>query len=61
LLALQRLWSLTYREALVQTFSDAFFLIAIGFMVTTLLVPLMRKAVGPGGAPNAAPASADAH
>ena len=38
---------------------SAFFLIAIGFMVATLLVPLMRKAVVPGGAPNAAPA--DAH
>src|SRR5205085_7681313 len=29
MLALKRLWSLTYREALVMTFSDAFFLIAI--------------------------------
>jgi len=41
-LALQRLWSLTYREALTQTFSDAFFLISICFVVATLLVPLMR-------------------
>jgi hypothetical protein len=29
--------------------------------VATLLVPLMRKAAVPGGAPNAAPAPADAH
>jgi len=61
LLALQRLWSLTYREALVQTFSDAFFLIAIGFVVATVLVPLMRKAAAPGGGPQAARAPAEAH
>ncbi|MFL6604492.1 MAG: DHA2 family efflux MFS transporter permease subunit [Steroidobacteraceae bacterium] len=62
LLALQRLWSLTYREALVQTFSDAFFLIAICFVVATLMVPLMRKAVAPSGPPaSRAAASADAH
>jgi MFS transporter, DHA2 family, multidrug resistance protein len=57
LLALQRLWSLTYREAQVLTFSDAFFLIAICFVVATLLVPLMRKTV----TPRAAAPSADAH
>jgi len=56
-LALQRLWSLTYREALVQTFSDAFFLISICFVAATLMVPLMRKPV----APMAAAAPADAH
>jgi MFS transporter, DHA2 family, multidrug resistance protein len=56
LLALQRLWSLTYREAQVQTFSDAFFLIAICFVVATLLVPLMRKT-----APLRAAPSPDAH
>jgi DHA2 family multidrug resistance protein len=56
LLALQRLWSVTYREAQVQTFSDAFFLIAICFVVATLLVPLMRKT----GVPRAA-ASPHAH
>jgi MFS transporter, DHA2 family, multidrug resistance protein len=56
-LALQRLWSLTHREALVQTFSDAFFLIAICFVAAALLVPLMRKTV----APRAAAPSADAH
>jgi DHA2 family multidrug resistance protein len=56
MLALKRLWSLTYREALVMTFSDAFFLIAICFVVATLLVPLMRK---PAALRAAAPA--DAH
>jgi DHA2 family multidrug resistance protein len=47
LLALQRLWSLTYREALVLTFSDAFLLIAACLAFATLLVPLMRKAAAP--------------
>jgi DHA2 family multidrug resistance protein len=56
LLALQRLWSLTYREALVLTFSDAFFLISICFVVAMLLVPLMRKAMAPQPT-----APADAH
>jgi DHA2 family multidrug resistance protein len=55
LLAIQRLWSLTHREALVQTFADAFFLIAICFVIATLMVPLMRKAAAPKVAP------ADAH
>ncbi len=40
--ALQRLWSLTYREALVQTFSDTFLLISMCFVVATMLVLLMR-------------------
>jgi DHA2 family multidrug resistance protein len=57
LLALQRLWSLTYREAQVQTYSDAFLLIAICFVVATVLVPLMRKSV----APRTAAPSPDAH
>jgi MFS transporter, DHA2 family, multidrug resistance protein len=55
-LALQRLWSLTYREAQVQTFADAFFLISICFVIATLLVPLMRKTVAPRAA-----APADSH
>src|SRR5215475_5852406 len=54
LLALQRLWSLTYREALVQTFSDAFLLIAIGFVVATVLVPLMRRPAALTAAPSEA-------
>jgi DHA2 family multidrug resistance protein len=41
---------------LVQTFSDAFFLIAICFVVATLMVPLMRKAAAPK-----ATVPADAH
>jgi MFS transporter, DHA2 family, multidrug resistance protein len=56
-LALQRLWSLTYREAQVLTYSDAFLLIALCFVVATLLVPLMRRTV----APRAAAPSSDAH
>ena len=53
--ALKELWSLAYREAQVQTFADAFLVIAAGFAIATLLVPLLRKV----GAP-ATPA-ADAH
>jgi DHA2 family multidrug resistance protein len=56
-LALQRLWSLTYREAQVLTYSDAFLLIALCFGVATVLVPLMRKTV----APRAAAAVAETH
>ncbi len=56
--ALRQLWSVTYREAQVLTYSDAFLLIAICFVVATALVPLMRKTVAGG---RAAPASADAH
>jgi DHA2 family multidrug resistance protein len=54
--ALRQLWSLTYREAQVLTYSDAFLMIAICFVVATLMVPLMRKT-----APPKAAASADAH
>jgi DHA2 family multidrug resistance protein len=50
--ALKRLWSLTFREAQVQTFSDAFLAITIIFAITTLLVPLLRK-VGAPAAPSA--------
>jgi len=53
--ALHQLWALTWREAQVQTYADAFFLIAIAFVIATALVPLMRK-VAPRGAP-----PADAH
>jgi DHA2 family multidrug resistance protein len=53
--ALRELWSLTWREAQVQTFADAFLAIGVCLAFATLLVPLMRKvAVSP------AP-SADAH
>jgi MFS transporter, DHA2 family, multidrug resistance protein len=54
--ALRQLWSLTYREAQVLTYSDAFLLIALCFVVATLMVPLMRKTALPGAA-----APADAH
>jgi DHA2 family multidrug resistance protein len=54
--ALKRLWSLTFREAQVQTYSDAFLAIACCFVVATLMVPLMRKAAMPK-----APPPADAH
>jgi DHA2 family multidrug resistance protein len=54
LLALQRLWALTWREAQVQTFADAFVMIALCFAVAALLVPLMRKGNPPRTAPGEA-------
>lgn len=53
--ALKQLWSLTYREARVQTIADAFLVIALSLALATVLVPLLRKVAAP-----AAPA-ADAH
>lgn len=53
--ALKQLWSLTWREAQVQTFADAFLVIAACFVVATLLVPLMKKVIAPATPP------ADAH
>jgi len=53
--ALKKLWSLTYREARVQTFADAFLAIAVCLAIATLMVPLLRKIATP-----AAP-STDAH
>jgi len=53
--AVKLLWSLTLREAQTQTFADAFMVIALCFVVATLMVPLMRKMAAP-----AAPSS-DAH
>ncbi len=53
--AIKQLWSLTFREAQVQTFADAFLAIAVCFAIATLLVPLLRKVAAP-----AAPAK-DAH
>ena len=52
--ALERLWSLTWREAQVLTYADAFLAIAICFALATAMVPLMRKA-----APRPAAAAAD--
>ena len=53
--ALKQLWGLTWREAQVQTFADAFIMIGVCLAIATLLVPFMKKV-----APSAAPA-ADAH
>lgn len=53
--ALRQLWNLTYREALTLTFSDTFLALMACFVITTAMVPLMRK-VAPPKAP-----SADAH
>jgi len=41
--ALKELWMLTWREAQVQTFADAFLVIGIGLAIAALLVPLMKK------------------
>ena len=53
--ALRSLWQLTFREAQVLTYGDAFFTILACFVVATALVPLMRKVAPPQGP------SADAH
>lgn len=53
--AIRQLWALTMREAHTLTYSDAFMVILVCFVVAIPLVPLMRK-VMPPKAP-----SADAH
>jgi DHA2 family multidrug resistance protein len=53
--ALKNLWNLTYREAQVQTFADAFLFIGVCLAVATLLTPLMKKVAAPAAMP------ADAH
>jgi MFS transporter, DHA2 family, multidrug resistance protein len=53
--ALKQLWSLTYREARVQTFADAFLVVGACLAFATLLAPLLRKISAP------LPPSADAH
>jgi DHA2 family multidrug resistance protein len=50
--ALKQLWSLTWREAQVQTFADAFIVIGVCLAIATLLVPLMKKVAVPA-APSA--------
>ena len=47
--ALSQLWTLTYREAEVMTFADAFAAITVFFVAATLMVPLMRKVAPPKG------------
>src|SRR5581483_8819875 len=54
LTALKELWSLTWREARVQTFADAFLFIGVCLVVATLLTPLLKKVA-------ASPAPAEAH
>lgn len=41
--ALKNLSALTLREAKTQAFSDAFFLIMVGFVIAAFLVPFMKK------------------
>jgi DHA2 family multidrug resistance protein len=41
--ALKNLSAITLREARTQAFSDAFYLIMLGFLIAALLVPLMKK------------------
>lgn len=53
--ALHQLWQLTCREALTMTFSDTFLALLVCLLLTTALVPLMRKMAQPTAA------SADAH
>jgi DHA2 family multidrug resistance protein len=53
--ALKQLWSITFREAQVMSFADAFVVIAICFAIGALLVPLLRKVAAP------APSTAAAH
>ena len=53
--ALKKLWSLTWREAQVQTYADAFLVITVCFALATFMVPLMRKVAAPANPP------ADAH
>jgi DHA2 family multidrug resistance protein len=45
--ALKKLWSLTYREAQVQSFADAFLVIAVCCAIATLAVPFLRKISSP--------------
>jgi len=40
--ALKKLWLLAYREAQVQAFADAHLAIALGFMFSAVMVPLMH-------------------
>jgi DHA2 family multidrug resistance protein len=49
--AMHRLWSLAWREAQVQTYADAFLIIAGCFVLATAMVPLMRKVAAPAAPP----------
>ncbi|HTY50086.1 MAG TPA: DHA2 family efflux MFS transporter permease subunit, partial [Steroidobacteraceae bacterium] len=45
--ALERLWALTLREAQTLAYADAFFAIALAFLVAAAMVPLMRRIAAP--------------
>ncbi|HTR40003.1 MAG TPA: DHA2 family efflux MFS transporter permease subunit [Pseudomonadales bacterium] len=45
--ALKQLWSMTFREAQVQTFADAFLVIMVCFVAATVMVPFLRKVAVP--------------
>jgi DHA2 family multidrug resistance protein len=49
--ALKVLWAQTMRQAQTMSFSDAFWVILVCFVLTTLLVPLMKKVQLRGGPP----------
>jgi DHA2 family multidrug resistance protein len=53
--ALKELWKLTYREAQVQTFADAFLVIGVCLAMAALITPLLKKVAAPVTPP------ADAH
>jgi DHA2 family multidrug resistance protein len=48
---LGRPWSLTWREAQVLTYADAFLAVAACFALATAMVPLMRRAAPRQAAP----------
>jgi len=41
--ALKKLWEFAYREVQVQAFADAFLMIAVCFVLSAMMVPLMRN------------------
>jgi MFS transporter, DHA2 family, multidrug resistance protein len=41
--ALKKLWVVTYREAQVQAFADAYLVITLCFAISIAVVPLLRK------------------
>jgi len=49
--ALRALASLTLREAQTQSYADAFFAIALCFVLATAMVPLMRRIAAPASPP----------
>jgi DHA2 family multidrug resistance protein len=40
--ALKKLWEVAYREAQVQAHADAYLVIAVCFVISAMMVPLMR-------------------